>query len=81
MKMAIINYINALKMGNDALLSCAHLGDSSRSAGVLRIQHPQGHQFQRVKSWNGQPVVCLLLDRLLLSRFFCVLEWAIYDLL
>jgi len=26
MKMAIINYINALKMGNDALLSCAHLG-------------------------------------------------------
>jgi hypothetical protein len=28
MKMAIINYINALKMGNDALLSFAHLGDS-----------------------------------------------------
>ncbi|HAU8267006.1 TPA: hypothetical protein I8287_004728 [Kluyvera intermedia] len=26
MKMAIINYINALKMGNAALLSCAHLG-------------------------------------------------------
>jgi hypothetical protein len=53
MKMAIINYINALKMGNDALLSCAHLGDSSRSAGVLRIQHPQDINFRELRVGTG----------------------------